>query len=72
MIEEKSLGCIGVGVEDDACGMDLAGTRGGIVRVHEICGAVFGGDTLISNGCPPEGGRYRDPPLKCRTGPGYV
>ena len=42
MIEEKSLRCIGVGVEDDACRVDLAGTRGDIVRVHEICGAALG------------------------------
>ena len=41
MIEEKSLGCISVGVEDDAGRLDLVGTRGDIVRVHEICGAVF-------------------------------
>src|SRR5882762_4268883 len=42
MIEEKPLGCIGVGVEDDGCSVDLAGARGDVVRVHEICGGALG------------------------------
>lgn len=41
MIEEESLGCIGVGVKDEGCRVDLACARVEVNRVHEICGPAL-------------------------------